>query len=303
VRTGLSVLRSQGSEASVPVQRLIDSDKSLPQQRIGVFDSGVGGLTVLNALRQQMPNESFLYFGDTAHVPYGTRSATEIISYGRAILNWMAQEQVKMAVMACNTSSALALEAIRTEFDFPILGLILPAARAAVQQGKRVGVIATPATVKSGCYPRAVNEIVSQRGYQVDVLQVDCPEFVTLVEQGRIQDLQTRQVARKYLQPLVDAEIDTLIYGCTHFPHLRNIISDLLPPKVNQIDPAYHVAVAAAKELRMMLGLQHPISGKQPDRFCVSGCPQQFAKVAQQLMGETLTVEAIDLSTQVISAA
>lgn len=301
MRTEIFVLRFQGSDAAVPIPRLIGTGQSLPQQRIGVFDSGVGGLTVLQALRQRMPQESFLYFGDTAHVPYGTRSAAEIISYGREILAWMAQEQVKMAVMACNTSSALALETIRTEFDFPILGLILPAARAAINRGKRVGVIATPATVKSACYPKAVQEIVSQRGYHVDVYQVECPEFVPLVEQGRIHDLYTRQVARQYLQPLIDADIDTLIYGCTHFPHLKSIISKLLPGGVNPIDPAYHVAAAAAKELEM-LGLLHTAPKSQPDRFYVSGCPQQFAKVAHQLMGESLAVEAIDLSVQAIPA-
>jgi glutamate racemase len=321
------VLRSPASDATSSVQGLIHSGNlspqhlapehsgqsigqsvspqpvscQRPQQPIGVFDSGVGGLTVLQSLREHMPQESFLYFGDTAHVPYGIRSAAEIITYGREILTWMAQQQVKMAIMACNTSSALALEAIRSEFDFPILGLILPAARAAIHQGRKVGVIATPATVKSACYPKAVDEIVSQRSYEVDVVQVECPEFVTLVEQGRIHDLYTRQVARKYLEPLIDAEIDTLIYGCTHFPHLKETISGLLPPQVNQIDPAHHVAAAAAKELEM-LGLQHSAPKTLSDRFYVSGCAQQFAKVAQQLMGETLEVKSIDVSAPVAPA-
>ena len=154
-----------------------------PQQSpIGVFDSGVGGLTVLTQLYRQLPNESILYFGDTARLPYGTRSPAEIVQFTREILCWMQQQQVKMVVMACHTGSALALETVRWEFPFPILGVILPGAKAAVKQGKRIGVIATPATAASNAFPQAIQEIDST----AKVWQVGCPEFVPLIEDNRI---------------------------------------------------------------------------------------------------------------------
>lgn len=297
MRTEIFVSPSIGSETSTPIPLISGSPASSPQRRIGVFDSGVGGLTVLQALQQRLPQESYLYFGDTAHLPYGTRSQAEITHYVRQILTWMAEEQVKMAIMACNTSSALALEAVRTEFDFPILGLILPAARAAVKYGKRIGIIATPATVNSECYPRAMTEI----NPQVQVHQVSCPEFVTLVEQGRIQDPETIRVAKDYLKPLLAAKIDTLVYGCTHYPHLQPIITQLIPVAVKQVNPAYYVATAAAQELEM-LGLQHRGRVTIPYRFGVSGCPGQFAQVAGQLMGKNYPIEKVDLSRVTISA-
>jgi len=150
--------------------------------RIGVFDSGVGGLTVLRELKRQLPNEPILYFGDTANLPYGTRSQAEILQFVRQILTWMVDSVgVKMAIMACNTSSALALEAVRDEFKIPILGVILPGARAAVEHGRRIGVIATPATVQSDSYRRAILEIAPT----VQVWQVGCPEFVPLISEGQ----------------------------------------------------------------------------------------------------------------------
>lgn len=148
---------------------------------IGVFDSGVGGLTVLRELYRQLPQESALYFGDTARVPYGTRSTAEILQFVREILDWMTDQGAKMIIMACNTSSALALEAVRAEYAVPILGLILPGARAAVQQGRRIGVIATPATAASNAYRQAIQEIEAN----AQVWQVGCPEFVPLIEQNR----------------------------------------------------------------------------------------------------------------------
>ncbi len=135
------------------------SEQEPQRAPIGIFDSGVGGLTVLRQVYRQLPNESVIYFGDTARLPYGIRSQAEILQYVREILTWMQQQQVKMVIMACNTSSALALEIVREEFNLPILGVILPGARAAVQQGKRIGVIATPATAKSNAYKQAILEI------------------------------------------------------------------------------------------------------------------------------------------------
>lgn len=257
---------------------------------IGVFDSGVGGLTVLSELYRQLPQESVIYFGDTARLPYGTRSPEEIIQFVREIITWMEEQQVKMVVMACNTSNALALEAISGEFSTPILGLILPAARAAVSVGKRVGVIATPATAASQAYRQAMIEVDPT----VQVWQVGCPEFVPLIEQNRINDPYTYEVARSYLQPLLQQNIDTLIYGCTHYPLLDSVIRQLLPKSVQIINPAVHVVKATAQELDL-LGLRNT-HAPLPTQFGVSGSPQQFRSRSVFWLGYTPQVEQVDLS-------
>ncbi|MFN9607357.1 MAG: glutamate racemase, partial [Pseudanabaena sp.] len=245
---------------------------------IGVFDSGVGGLTVLQEVHRQLPYESVVYFGDTARLPYGKRSSAEIIEYVYEILHWMRSERVKMAIMACNTSSALALDIVRKDFDIPILGLILPGARAAVGKGKRIGVIATTATVKSEAYVRAICE----SDPQAQVFQVDCPEFVPLIESDRIQDPCTMQVAKHYLQPLIDANIDTLVLGCTHYPHLSGVLRQILPSHVAWVNPASYVVRAAAQELDLMgLKCLDNRCGRAETRFFVSGEPDRFAQVSR----------------------
>ena len=258
-------------------------------QRIAVFDSGVGGLTVLRELYRQLPNESIRYFGDTARLPYGTRTQSEILQFVREIILWAMDQDVKMIVMACNTSSALALETVQSEFNVPILGVILPGAKAAVRKGQRIGVIATPATVTSNAYRQAIEEMNSQ----VQVWQVSCPEFVPLIEENRIHDPYTYEVAREYLAPLLDQRIDTLIYGCTHYPHLAPVVRSILPATVRIVDPAVHLVKAMTQELEL-LGLRNPYPPK-PTRFCVSGCPQQFASLSVQWLGFTPTVEATEL--------
>ncbi|MDM9380717.1 glutamate racemase [Chlorogloeopsis sp. ULAP01] len=275
---------------------LYDFSQQPQRAPIGIFDSGVGGLTVLRQLYRQLSNESVIYFGDTARLPYGIRSQAEIIQFVREILNWMQQQKVKMVIMACNTSSALALETVRHEFTIPILGLILPGARAAVEQGKRIGIIATPATAKSNAYKRAIVEINSE----VQVWQVGCPEFVPLIEQNRIHDPYTTEVARSYLEPLLDQQIDTLVYGCTHYPHLAPVLRSLLPTSVKLVDPAVHVVAACSQELDL-LGLRntHP---PLPTRFFVSGCPQQFAQTSTQWLGCTPMVEVACFSDAAISS-
>jgi glutamate racemase len=263
---------------------------SVERAPIGIFDSGVGGLTVLRQLYRQLPNESIIYFGDTARLPYGIRTPTEIVQFVREILYWMQQQQVKMVIMACNTSSALALEVVSREFRLPILGIILPAAKAAVSCGKRIGVIATPATAKSNAYRRAILETAPD----VQVWQVGCPEFVPLIEQNRIHEPYTIDVARSYLEPLLKQEIDTLVYGCTHYPHLAPVLRSLLPGYVKLVDPAVHIVTACAQELDLQ-GVRNthlPL----PTRFAVSGCPEQFANSSAKWLGYTPVVEMVNLS-------
>jgi glutamate racemase len=276
-------------------EQILTSKAEAQRKPIGVFDSGVGGLTVLRELYRQLPNESILYFADTARLPYGTRSPAEILQFGRQILSWMVQQEVKMVVVACNTTDALALSILREEFNLPILGIILPGARAAVQKGSRLGVIATPATAASNAYRHAILEIEPN----AQVWQVGCPEFVPLVEQNRLYDPYTAEVAQQYLAPLLEQRIDTLIYGCTHYPHLSPVLRELLPLNIWLVDPAEHVVTAAAQELDL-IGERNTFP-PLPTRFCVSGCPQQFAKLSIQWLGFTPAVEKVCLPPAALS--
>ncbi|NJN29194.1 MAG: glutamate racemase [Synechococcales cyanobacterium RM1_1_8] len=264
---------------------------------IGLFDSGVGGVTVLRELYEQMPHESVVYFGDTARLPYGKRSAEEIIEFAHEILEWMGQQGVKMVIMACNTSSALALEAVQGKYDFPILGLILPGARAAVRNGSRIGVISTEATAKSQAYAQAIAEINAE----AQVWQVGCPPFVPLIEGNRIFEAETELIVRDYLAPLLQQQIDTLVYGCTHYPYLEPVLRKILPDSVALIDPASHVVSAAAKELDA-LGLRST-SQPRPTFFAVSGQPQPFAAMATQMLGYCPQVEQVLLPTLISNVA
>ena len=258
--------------------------------KIGVFDSGVGGLTVLQEIVAHLPAESLLYFGDTARVPYGDRSKTELVQFVREIITWMQGQGVKMVVMACNTSSALALETVRAEFDMPILGIILPGARAAAKAGKRIGVISTVATAESNAYKQAILEASPT----AEVWQVGCPDFVPLIEKSRIDDPYTRAVATDYLKPLMAANIDTLVYGCTHYPHLAPLMDQILPPSITVINPANSLVSAMAKELDI-LGLRNNGSKLDTD-FYVSGDPDQFAEVSGQWIGFKPDVQQVSLS-------
>jgi glutamate racemase len=189
--------------------------------------------------------------------------------------------------MACNTSSALALDIVRSEFDVPILGLIFPGAKAAAKKGRRIGVISTPATAQSNAYRDAIAEIEPN----AEVWQVGCPEFVPLIEQDRINDPYTKKIATEYLTPLINNKIDTLIYGCTHYPHLEVLVKEILPYKVDLIDPAKSLVKATEQELEL-LGLKNharPLG----TRFAVSGNPDQFARLSHRWLGYTPKVEKV----------
>ncbi len=255
-------------------------------QPIGIFDSGVGGLTVLRELYRQLPSESAIYFGDTARLPYGQRSRDEILTFAREILHWLGARGVKMVLVACNTSSALALEEIRGEFDIPILGLILPGARAASGR-KRIGAIATPATVSSHAYRNAILEATPD----ARVWEVGCPQFVPLIEADCRDDARLYSAARTYLEPLRTRKVEAVIYGCTHYPLIAPILQEILPG-VDFIDPARYLVAAAQRELEA-LGLQNVGGAARPTRFCVSGAPGTFARRAQDWLGWLPVVEQI----------
>lgn len=249
---------------------------------IGVFDSGLGGLTVVKQLIQFLPNEKIVYFGDTARVPYGTKSAQTIIRYAREIMNILLAHEVKMIVVACNTASALALEVLTKEFDLPVLGVISPGARkaAASTKNKKVGIIATSSTVKSGAYAAKI------RGFnnRIQAFGQACPLFVPLVEEGWFEHDVTYRVAQEYLKPLKKAGVDTLILGCTHYPLLKNVVHSVMGPKVALVDSAEEVA-AQVRQLLMEKGLLRTQLSPARHTFLVSDEPQNFQRLALRFLG------------------
>ena len=206
------------------------------QAPIGVFDSGVGGLTVVREIMRNLPDERIVYFGDTARVPYGSKSKNTVIRYSRQIVHFLETQQVKAIVIACNTASALALDTIEKEIDLPIIGVVKPGAQMAVEttQNKRVGVIATESTIQSGLY----QQLITEADPAITVYGKPCPLFVPLVENGRVHrgDVVIETVVKEYLTPLKEAGVDTLILGCTHYPLLEEVISDYMGPDVTLID-------------------------------------------------------------------
>lgn len=189
---------------------------------IGVFDSGVGGLTVAREISRQLPYENIVYFGDTARVPYGSKSQNTIIRFSEQIIRFLRTKQVKAIVIACNTASALALDAVKDEFDLPIIGVVIPGARAAVEAttNGKVGVVGTEATVQSGMYTK----VIQGMNPKIEVIEKACPLFVPLVEEGFKEHIVTREIIEYYLESMRNTDIDAMILGCTHYPLLRSKI-------------------------------------------------------------------------------
>lgn len=262
---------------------------------IGVFDSGIGGLTVARSIIQRLPHESLVYFGDTARVPYGPKSPDTVQRYSREIATFLRHEGVKAIVVACNTATAHALGTLREEFDMPVLGVVEPGARAAVAAssragaGGRIGVIGTVGTIKSGAYERAIRAV----NPDVSILARACPLFVPLVEEGWIDHEATRLVAREYLAPFVEAEVDTLVLGCTHYPLLAPLLADVLGPDVRLIDSAAETAAEAARTLER----EHMLStGTEPRyRFVASDDPLMFLQLGQRFLGGA--IEGVEVRT------
>ena len=269
---------------------------SLP---IGIFDSGVGGLTVLRAVRQRLPRESVVYLGDTARVPYGTKSRATIERYAIEDAAFLVEKGVKMIVVACNTASAMARESLRREFDVPFLTVLGPGARAAARTTRsgRVGVIATEATIGSGAYERAIHEACGERA--VEVFSRACPLFVPLVEEGETDSQVARLLADQYLAPLREQQIGTLVLGCTHYPLLKTVIAETMGEGVTLIDSAEAVAEETAQLLEQHDQLVDQQAGdKQPSqsRFYVTDAAQRFHKIAERILGAPLEhLEAVEV--------
>jgi len=250
---------------------------------IGVFDSGIGGLTVVRELLHQLPHESLIYFGDTARVPYGNKSPETVRRYSREILAFLLSRDVKLVVVACNTASAHALADLRDAAPVKVEGVIEPGARAAVaaSRGGRIGVIGTAGTVASGAYTRAIEAADGK----VCVTAQACPLFVPLVEEGWLDHAATRLVAEEYLAPLRSQQIDTLVLGCTHYPLLKPLLGSLLGPAVALIDSAQETAAAVARELARST-LHAPAAQTGHVHFVVSDDVKRFVKVGKMFLGE-----------------
>ena len=264
---------------------------------VGLFDSGVGGLTVLRQVHARYPHSPCLYLGDTARVPYGQRTPEDIRAIAREVVQWLRQQQVGVLVMACNTSNALAFDVAVAEAGVPVVGLINSAA--AVIDSEWVGVLATPATAASGAYRRAIHAIRPH----ARVVEVGCPAFVPLIEAGDLHDPALHQAARDYLTPLLEAGVDTVVLGCTHYPLLRSLLSELLPPEVRLVDPA-EAAVQRLGPLLASLGdvpegerqAEPVLAPLQRTRICVTGRAEAFAQAAATWLDGSPQVEQVVLA-------
>jgi glutamate racemase len=258
---------------------------------IGVFDSGLGGLTVAHAIMRQLPAESLVYFGDTARVPYGPKSPETVRRYSREIAAWLLDQGVKAIVVACNTATAHALPALRDELEVPVIGVVEPGARAAVRASRtgHIGVIATNGTIKSGAYVRAIHAVAPD----AHVTALACPLFVPLVEEGWTEHAATRAIAREYLAPFMSDEVDTLVLGCTHYPLLKPMIAEIVGPRVRLIDSAEETAADTRRMLaETSLGAG---AGEGRYRFVASDDQQQFLTLGQRFFGDT--IEHVEIKT------
>ena len=268
---------------------------------VGIFDSGLGGLTALKEIRRVLPREHLIYFGDTGRVPYGTRSPQTILHYARQDVRFLLSRHIKCIVVACGTVSATALETLSTEFSVPMIGAIEPAAQRAVKEthNGKIGVIATPSTVQSHAYARAVGVLDTQ----AQVTECACPLFVPLVENGffDVEDPVPRLVADRYLQPIREAGVDALILGCTHYPLLRAVIARALPG-VTLIDTGVEVAHCLQKLLEqeaLAMPVTPVMKGTGGAEFFVSDTPESFEKLAGIFLGDQLdrSVQRIAIDT------
>lgn len=251
---------------------------------IGVFDSGLGGLTVVRALSRHLPQENILYVGDTARVPYGTKSPETIRRYALQISFFLIQKKVKTIVVACNTASAVALKALKS-LPIPVVGVIEPGARAAVRKASHlnIGVIGTPATVASHAYRNAIR----RTSPRAEVTEVACPLFVPLVEEGWTAHTVTKQVTSEYLAPLIKKKIDTLVLGCTHYPLLKDTIRSVVGNKIALIDSAEETAVEVESLLKKSNGLNE-LSRRGKVQCFVTDNPKSFSKLSRRFFGESL---------------
>lgn len=248
---------------------------------IGVFDSGVGGLTVAREIMRQLPDENMVYFGDTARLPYGSKSKESVIRFSRQIIRFLQTRNVKAIVIACNTATAQALDTVRREFDTPVIGVIEPGARAAIREtkNKKIGVAGTEGTIQSQMYTRVIHEMEPE----AEVLGKACPLFVPLVEEGFTKHHITEEVIDIYLKEMKESEVDTMILGCTHYPLLRSAIMEYMGEGVRIVNPAYE----AAMDLKKLLYERNLSNGDgefNKYEFYVSDAAEKFKQFANSVL-------------------
>lgn len=252
---------------------------------IGVFDSGFGGLTVLKEIHKLLPNEDLIYFGDNGRAPYGTKSKETVIKYAHQDINFLLKQDVKMIVIACNTVGACSYDTVTKEYDIPIFEVIGPGARAAARatKSKRIGIIATPATIGSGVYERAICDNLPDAVCRKKA----CPMFVPLVEEGWWDNEITEAVANKYLAGIKEADVDTLVLGCTHYPLLTDVLGRVMGEKVTLINSASVVAEEVAEKIEE-LGLKNDSDAPGKIKYYTSDSAERFTKLAKSFMEEEI---------------
>jgi len=263
----------------------------VPERAIGIFDSGVGGLTVLKEVARLLPDEELLYVGDTARVPYGTKSPETVRRYAMEVAEFLVGQGVKMLVVACNTASAVALESLASRFRIPVVGVIAPGARRAtsLSSNRRIGVIGTEGTVKSGAYTREILGLAPD----AEVFSAPCPLFVPLAEEGWAEHRIARLAAEEYLAPLLAENIDALVLGCTHYPLFKHTLHELLGGAIHLVDSAEETAKTVVARLPEV-GAN--AAGRGSIRFFVTDVPDRFTRVGSAFLGKRLEgVEQIEL--------
>jgi len=270
------------------------SNREIP---IGIFDSGIGGLTVLKQIFIQLPNESTIYLGDTARVPYGIRSPETVTRYSFENTRFLVSKGIKLLVVACNTVSSVSLYAIQKAVSVPVVGVIEPGAKAAVTstKNKKVGIIGTDATIRSDSYTKAIKRIDSS----VEVFGLSCPLFVPLVEEGWTEGEIVEMTAERYLKHMRDKDIDTLVLGCTHYPLLKNVVSKIVGEKVRLIDSAIETAQEIKTILENLSLIKHD-SHEVIREFYVTDSADKFISVGERFLGRTINyIQQIELDSEV----
>lgn len=268
--------------------------EDIQNRPIGIFDSGVGGLTVVAEIFKFLPGESIVYFGDVGRYPYGGRSKETIVQFARQDISFLLEHKVKFIIAACNSASAVALDTVRDEYDIDILGVIEPGAKAAVgsTRNNRIGVIGTKATIGSDSYARAIQ----RKNRETKVFSLACPLFVPLAEEGYIEREATYIIARDYLKTLIDLEIDTLVLGCTHYPLLKSVIGEVMGEKVTLIDSAEATTREAAAVLSLK-DLLRPSGSETTHKFYVSDVPDMFSQIAERFLGRQINnITRVDIT-------
>jgi len=257
----------------------------LSWKAIGIFDSGVGGLTVLREIIEALPQEDTVYLGDTARVPYGTKSPETVVRFARQITSFLVSRDIKLLVVACNTASAVSLEELQAEFDIPIVGVIEPGAlqAAAVTRSGKVGVIGTAGTIRSSAYTKAIKRI----NPDIEVITAECPMFVPLAEEGWVDNAVARLTAEIYLQNLKGSGVDTLVLGCTHYPLLKGVISEVMGDTVKLVDSAEETA-RVVKDILAARGETRPAQERGNHHFFVTDVPAGFIRVGNRFLGGAL---------------